>query len=600
MPDYKLIGHDYTLPDLVGQGDGTGEVLRGHAGRRDAVLPGASQSAAARPGSEHRRERGAEDARRQGHSHARGPAADARRRAVRPVADAAARARRPSRSSKANRSWPWPPSTRPPPWPPSRRSRSTYDPLPFVIDPLESLRPGGPNARSQGNIVVGDRIPELKWTEADFAEAKAGRMPMGQVSSAEQWAVGDLEAGFKEAAVVIDESFVIESTPHIPLETRSAMAYWQNGKLYVHCSTQSLAQTWPAIAQWAGDQSGRSRPHQRVHRRGVRGKEPGDPLRHHPDPARPEDRAAGDDAHHAGRRDGHGADPLGHGRAGEGGVCQGRPDDGARPVPGGRCRGVRLQRPRVESSSGLAALPAEDDAVSRRSPCSPTRWRTGRSAGPACSSFPPLELVMSRAARRLGLDPLAIHRINAPVGKAPAGADVRTAAGAAGHDVQRAAGARPGRRALQVGGAEAAVGQAPGRQGARHRRGGRHLTSPGVTGYDGLLLIKPDGKLYVQSGCGHLGTNSTYDTCRAAAEVLGMPWDKVVVTQGDSSRYLPVELQSERQRHDARAHARQLGGRAWTRSRSCRRLPRWTWAAHPGTTRWAASGSTGRTRRRRA
>ena len=26
-----------------------------------------------------------------------------------------------------------------------------YEPLPFVVDPLESLRPGGPNARTQGN-----------------------------------------------------------------------------------------------------------------------------------------------------------------------------------------------------------------------------------------------------------------------------------------------------------------------------------------------------------------------------------------------------------------------------------------------------------------
>ena len=61
----------------------------------------------------------------------------------------------------------------------------------------------------------------------------------------------------------------------------------------------------------------------------------------------------------------------------------------------------------------------------------------------------------------------------------------------------------------------------------------------GSIGYDGLLVIKPDGKLYIQSGCGNLGTLSTYDTTRAAAEVLGMPWEKVVVTQGDSSKNLP-------------------------------------------------------------
>ncbi len=63
--------------------------------------------------------------------------------------------------------------------------------------------------------------------------------------------------------------------------------------------------------------------------------------------------------------------------------------------------------------------------------------------------------------------------------------------------------------------------------------------SAGSLGYDGLLTIRPDGKLYIQSGCGHLGTYSTFDPTRAAAEALGMPWEQVVITQGDSSKHLP-------------------------------------------------------------
>jgi len=39
-------------------------------------------------------------------------------------------------------------------------------------------------------------------------------------------------------------------TSHQTLETRSAMAYWQNGKVYVHTGTQSTAQTRPAVARW--------------------------------------------------------------------------------------------------------------------------------------------------------------------------------------------------------------------------------------------------------------------------------------------------------------------------------------------------------------
>ena len=50
----------------------------------------------------------------------------------------------------------------------------------------------------------------------------------------------------------------MQSTGHQPLETRSAMAYWQNGKLYLHGSTQSVvADAWTASR--AGSASSRRR-----------------------------------------------------------------------------------------------------------------------------------------------------------------------------------------------------------------------------------------------------------------------------------------------------------------------------------------------------
>ena len=52
-----------------------------------------------------------------------------------------------------------------------------------------------------------------------------------------------VDAGFKNAALVLDETFVTPNTSHQTLEPRTAMAYWQNGKLYMHCSTQSVVQT---------------------------------------------------------------------------------------------------------------------------------------------------------------------------------------------------------------------------------------------------------------------------------------------------------------------------------------------------------------------
>src|SRR6267154_155928 len=62
----------------------------------------------------------------------------------------------------------------------------------------------------------------------------------------------DLDAGFKNAAVIVDETFVVQSTGHQPMETRSAMAYWQNGKLFLHGSTQSVARTLDPLASWLG------------------------------------------------------------------------------------------------------------------------------------------------------------------------------------------------------------------------------------------------------------------------------------------------------------------------------------------------------------
>ena len=138
--------------------------------------------------------------------------------------------------------------------------------LPHVVDPLVSLRPGGPNARSEGNVWMRPpanapvpapppKVAEVKWTEEDFKEYNSGRLPMGKATDPE-WSFGNVDAGLKEGennvALVLDETFVTPNTSHQPLETRTAMAYWQNGKVYVHCSTQSTAQTAPAIARWLG------------------------------------------------------------------------------------------------------------------------------------------------------------------------------------------------------------------------------------------------------------------------------------------------------------------------------------------------------------
>ena len=40
------------------------------------------------------------------------------------------------------------------------------------------------------------------------------------------------------------------NTSHQCLESRTSMAYWQNGKLFIHLSTQSVVQTVMSVMRW--------------------------------------------------------------------------------------------------------------------------------------------------------------------------------------------------------------------------------------------------------------------------------------------------------------------------------------------------------------
>ena len=110
-------------------------------------------------------------------------------------------------------------------------------------------RAGGPPAGAPPR----PEIQEWKWTDADYEEsAKSGHMPMGAPPPGNEWTWGNIEEGFKQADLVLEETFISQSTGHQPLETRSAMAYWQNGKLFLHGSTQSTVQTIGSVARWVG------------------------------------------------------------------------------------------------------------------------------------------------------------------------------------------------------------------------------------------------------------------------------------------------------------------------------------------------------------
>ena len=411
------------------------------------------------------------------------------------------------------------------------------EPLPFCVDPLQGLRPGGSNARLEGNVFFGPEVKTFKWTEEEWREVQAGRLPMRDAP--EEWQVGDVEAGFKDAVLIVDETVQQQSTSHQPMEPRSAMAYWQNGKLYLHGSTQSVAFTVARIARWVGIPSSQVVLISEYCGGGFGSKAAGAPSMAIPallskKTGRPVMmRISREEEHYIGRA-----------RAG----LHMRAKIGFRKD--GRITAMDLfvvQDNGPYNRSGDAASCGETASVNyqplnmrfRHTPVltnTPTRAAQRAPGGEQAMAM--LEPLISQAARKLGIDEIEIRRINAPVTGSEYGAPgpngVRTTL--TGAFV---------REALDKG---AVVFDWEERKKRNGQRRGSKVTGVGVAvsnyvaggiGFDGLMTIRPDGRLYVQQGIGNLGTHSVFDTARAAAEVLAFPWEKVDFTWGDTGKHLP-------------------------------------------------------------
>jgi xanthine dehydrogenase molybdenum-binding subunit len=418
------------------------------------------------------------------------------------------------------------------------------EPLPFVVDPLESLRPGGPNARREGNAFVGGKLKTHKWTAGDFAGAGDGAMPMGEPGT--EWAYGDLDAGFKQADLVLDETFHTQATSHQPLETRTAMAHWENGKLYLRCSTQSVVQTIASVAKWVGVDAQQVVVISEYTGGGFGSKIPGTHTLAIPALLSKKTgtpvmmRISREEEHFVGR-------------------C--RPSLLARVKAGfrkdGRLTAVDMfvvqdagpyeDQYDLEAAPAMCSLAYQPMAMRFRglSVLTNTPPPTSQRAPGGAQQNAIMEPLLAKAARRLGVDAVALHRINAPAGKAPFGP--------AGKEGKRSyvtsAFVREAiDRGVELFNWDERKPRSGKRSGAKARGIGISV-SPFIggysIGYDGLLLIRPDGKLYVQSGIGNLGTHSVIDTARVAAEVLDMPWEKVEVVWGDTSRNLPWTCTSD-------------------------------------------------------
>jgi xanthine dehydrogenase molybdenum-binding subunit len=408
-----------------------------------------------------------------------------------------------------------------------------YEPLPFVIDPLESLYPGGPDAREGGN--VGNiRIPlqSIKWTARDFAEVEEGQLPMTGHPETD-WAYGDLEAEFAKAAVVYDESFVTASNSHHSMEPRSVLSYWQNGKCFVHGSTQSQSFIVPGlagligieprdlvyIAEYCGGGFGsKGAPYSLLALPAYLSKKIGRPVMM---------RISRAEEYY-----------LGSNRSG----FQGRARIGF--AANGEITAVDLYI--VQSNGPNTGFWDYMDAAGSVSLCYQPNAMRYRGI-PVLTNTPPggpqrgpgenqiacvFEPFLDKAAKDLGVDRLEIRKINAPENGAlfngeqtPVTSAYLREALEVGADnfgwekKKKLSGMKKGSKAIGIG-----VGQA--------------FHSAGIFGFDGLVRITPDGILHIHSGVGNLGTYSYAATARVAAEALNYDWENCVIERGDTRKHL--------------------------------------------------------------
>src|SRR5580700_6257584 len=417
------------------------------------------------------------------------------------------------------------------------RVKMDLEPLPFIIDPLRSLHPDGADARADGNNVgaQGVKLQSIKWTAADFAAAGPGQLPLGK--SAEDWSYGDLDAGFKQAKVVYDDSFVTASNSHHSMEPRSCFVYWQNGKCFVHGSTQSHTFVIPGLAQYLG-----IKPDEVVYIAEFCGGGFGSTGAAYPSMAIPALLAKKLNRPVMMRVSRAEEYYIGHARNGfQGRVKLGFGADGRLLAAdmyivqdGGAYNGFWDFRNAADALSVVyqpQAMRWRGVPVYTNSPTRSAQRGPGENQI-ACI----LEPLMDRAARDLNIDRLEIRRINAPATGSKVGSDRRPVTSCYLQD------------ALEKGATRFNWAERKARSG--QRRGskvtgigiGQAYHPAGFSGFDGLVRITTDGKLHIHTGVGNLGTFSHSGTARIAAEVLKCDWENCIVERGDSRKHLPWNI----------------------------------------------------------
>jgi xanthine dehydrogenase molybdenum-binding subunit len=419
----------------------------------------------------------------------------------------------------------------------------TFEALPHVIDPLDSLRPGSPNGREQGNVFVGPSMRTLKWSDADMAEIAAGRFPVN-AEAAETLTYGDVDAGFKEADLIVERIMHQQTTSHQPLESRSAMAYWQNGKCYLHVSTQSLARTVASVAGWVG-----VKPEELVLISEYTGGGFGSKIPGAQSMAIPALMSKKLNGRPVMMRVSRAEETyIGRVRPGyQGWIKMGFKKDGRVTAidtfiveASGPYRrqgdhsttanlGSLLFQPPNMRYRGISVATNTPPGVSQRAP-----------GGLQASVW--YEPLVHEAAKKLGIDQVAIRRLNAPEGQAQFGlVPPNTPPGRPRNKLTSCFVKECLDKGAEMFNWEARKSVSGQRTGSKVKGigVGTGAYTAGSIGVDGLCILRPDGMLEIHQGIGNLGTHSTFDTARVICEVSGFPWEQTEVVWGNTSKGLP-------------------------------------------------------------
>ncbi|MGI9257750.1 MAG: xanthine dehydrogenase family protein molybdopterin-binding subunit [Gammaproteobacteria bacterium] len=407
------------------------------------------------------------------------------------------------------------------------------EPLPFTVDPLESLYPGGPDARSDGNAATrGEPIRTIRWTAADFASVPEDTLPMGE--EYDGWSYGDIDAGFTDSVLVMDETFVTAANSHHSMEPRSAMAYWENGICHLYGSSQSQTFILPEMASIMDVPVENIRLVAEYCGGGFGSKGHGYPMMAIPAllsrkinrpvmmrVSRAEEYFMG-----SARGGLQGRVKLGFGADGRILAC-----DLYLVQDNGPHEGFWDFRSAAE---GVAVVHTPVAMRARGTPIHTSTIPRGPQRGPGQNQIATaIEPLLDKAAKELGIDRLEMRRINAPTHE--------SIVDGARHEVTSAYQVE----ALEQGAEAFNWAERSQRSGQRN---GSKVTGVAVgqafhtgsfAGFDGLVRLTPDGRLHIHSGVGNLGTYSHAGTSRVAAEVLKCDWENCVVQRGDTERHLP-------------------------------------------------------------